>query len=148
MIDIDNKILKFINEHHVLTLATAVDNMPYCANCFYSYLKSENVFIFTSDDNTKHISDAKLNCNVAASIVLETNVIGKIRGLQITGKMFVPEGELMKSVSRKYLLRFPFAKLMNTKLWVLKPDFMKLTDNRLGFGTKLIWKDESKNQII
>jgi uncharacterized protein YhbP (UPF0306 family) len=27
-------------------------------------------------------------------------------------------------------------------LWSLAPDYIKMTDNRLGFGTKLIWKTE------
>ena len=35
---------------------------------------------------------------------------------------------------------FPIARLMpNLHLWTLRPDFIKMTDNRLGFGKKLIW---------
>ncbi len=42
--------------------------------------------------------------------------------------------------------RYPFAILMKTQLWVVDLDFIKLTDNRLGFGKKLIWKkDAAKN---
>ncbi len=142
MKNIDEKFINFIKKHHVLTLATSVNDIPYCANCFYAYSKKDNVFIFTSDNDTKHINDVRKNSNVAASIVLETNIVGKIRGLQINGIMYEPEGELLKSVNRKYMLKYPFAKLMKTKLWVLKPDFIKLTDNRLGFGTKLKWHTE------
>jgi uncharacterized protein YhbP (UPF0306 family) len=28
---------------------------------------------------------------------------------------------------------------MNTHLWVVKLTMIKMTDNRLGFGKKLIW---------
>jgi hypothetical protein len=28
-------------------------------------------------------------------------------------------------------------------LWSLTPDFIKMTDNRLGFGKKLIWLPEA-----
>jgi uncharacterized protein YhbP (UPF0306 family) len=142
MIDIDKKFKEFIAEHHVLTLATAVDNIPYVANCFYAYEPETNMFIFTSDDHTKHVQDALENNYVAVSIVLETSIVGKIQGLQMNGIMYAPVGELKKHVNIKYMLKYPFAAVMNTSLWVFEPDFMKLTDNRLGFGTKLNWFGE------
>ncbi len=135
----DKKIVKYIHKHHVLTLATSVENQPYCANCFYVYDETDNVFIFTTSETTKHGQDAIRNPKVAASIVLETSVVGKIQGLQITGTMIRPEGDLLSKYKRKYLFRYPFAQLMNPELWIISPDFYKYTDNRLGFGTKLIW---------
>jgi uncharacterized protein len=36
-------------------------------------------------------------------------------------------------------LRFPVAALMDTRLWIVRLTFIKMTDNRLGFGKKLIW---------
>jgi len=139
---IDSKVIEFINEHHVLTLATSRNNEPYCANCFYVYLEDENVFVFTSDLETKHIQDVELQNKVAASIVLETKMVGKIQGIQLTGILFMPENELKQKISKAYLKKYPFAVLMKTTLWVLEPDFLKFTDNRLGFGKKLIWKKE------
>jgi uncharacterized protein YhbP (UPF0306 family) len=138
----DQRIIDFINEHHVLTLATCLNNVPYCSNCFYIYLKDENVFVFTSDNDTKHAQDAVKNPSVAGSVVLETNTVGKIRGIQFNGTMFVPGNDLMKKSKKAYLKRFPMAVLMKTTLWALKPDFIKMTDNRLGFGKKLIYEVE------
>ena len=135
----DKKIIEFINEHHVLTLATSKNNQAYCANCFYTYLEHENAFVFTSDIDTKHAQDALAQNYVAASIVLETKTIGKIQGIQLTGTMFQPEAELKKKANKAYLKSFPYAALMKTNLWILKPGFMKMTHNRLGFGKKLIW---------
>ncbi len=136
----DKKITQFIQKHHVLTLATSDADTPWCANCFYAYSETENVFIFTSDDNTKHIKDAKKNMTVAGSVVLETSVVGKIQGIQFTGKMYLPEKDLKKKADKLYMKKYPFAKLMQTQLWILDLDFIKLTDNRLGFGKKLIWQ--------
>ncbi|NOZ36227.1 MAG: hypothetical protein GXO80_13135 [Chlorobi bacterium] len=138
----DKKITQFIQKHHVLTLATSYADTPWCANCFYVYSEDENAFIFTSDDETKHIQDVRKNNKVAGSVVLETSVVGKIQGIQFTGRMFLPESELKKKVNKVYMKKYPFAKLMNTQLWILELDFIKLTDNRLGFGKKLIWKKE------
>lgn len=136
----EKRIVEFINKHHVLTLATSVDNNPWCANCFYVYLEDENCFVFTSDDKTKHVRDVNTNSQVAGSVVLETNTVGKIRGIQFAGKMEIPKNELASKSKSAYLKRFPFAVLMKTSLWVVHLDYIKMTDNRLGFGKKLIWE--------
>ena len=141
MTALDKKIVAFIKKHHVLTLASSNNNNPYCANCFYSFLEEEKMLVFTSDSDTKHIKDILLQDYVAGSIVLETSIVGKIQGIQFTGKIFEPHDEILKIAKKSYLKRFPFAVLMNTKLWVVKLSFVKLTDNRLGFGKKLIWEE-------
>lgn len=143
MHEIDNRIVKFISKHHVLTLATSKNNIPYCANCFYVYYEEKNVLVFTTDHVTKHAQDATLQNTVAGSIVLETNVVGKIQGVQFQGKMYEPQEELLKKVKARYLKRFPVAMLMKTHLWVVELSFLKFTDNRLGFGKKLIWGKEA-----
>lgn len=138
----DKRIVEFIRKHHVLTLATVFDNKPWCANCFYSYLENENVLVFTSGNETRHIAEIKANSVVAASIVLETRVVGKIQGLQIEGEVYKPDGEFADTIKYNYLKRFPFAILMDTTLWALKIKYLKFTDNRLGFGKKIIWANE------
>lgn len=143
MLEIDKRIVTFIKKHHVLTLATCSGNKPWCANCFYVYLEDLNLFIFTSDNSTKHIQDVLEQDLVAGSIVLETSVIGKIRGIQLRGKMWKPDKRLLKKVKIAYLKKFPVAMLMKTNLWVLEPSLLKYTDNRLGFGKKLIWEKEN-----
>jgi len=142
----DQRIVEFIQKHHVLTLATSSNDIPYCANCFYVYDEEENRLIFTSDYETKHVKDVLKQDIVAGSIVLETNVIGKIQGVQFQGKMTEPKDKKLKKAKSKYLKRFPVAMLMKTTIWIVDLTFFKFTDNRLGFGKKLIWGEEqSKN---
>jgi uncharacterized protein YhbP (UPF0306 family) len=136
----ENRVVDFIRKHHVLTLATSVESNPWCANCFYVYLEDENCFVFTSDDATKHVQDVLINAKVAGSVVLETSVVGKIQGIQFCGFIEIPRGELAEKAKSSYLKRFPFAILMKTSLWVVKLNYIKMTDNRLGFGKKLIWE--------
>ena len=136
----EKRIVEFIKEHHVLTLATCSDNNPWCANCFYIYLEEENCFVFTSDNETKHVQDVLANTNVAGSVVLETYTVGKIQGIQFNGIMEKPEKPLASVSKKAYLKRFPFAVLMKTSLWVVRLNHIKMTDNRLGFGKKLIWE--------
>lgn len=138
----DNNFIDFISEHHVLTLATCVDSQPWCASCFYTYWEDENIFIFTSDKETRHASEALNNNKIAGSIVLETKTVGKIQGLQIEGTLDLADGDIKTKAKKKYLKTFPFAVLKQTDLWLLKPTFLKLTDNRLGFGKKLYWPSD------
>lgn len=140
-----SRISKFIQEHHVLTLATSRQNNPWCANCFYVWLDEHAGFVFTSDSNTKHIEDLKEGNQVAGSVVLETKTIGLIRGIQFTGELITPVEELKDESKKNYIKRFPYAALMNTELWFLKVNYIKMTDNRLGFGKKLIWERSSNN---
>jgi hypothetical protein len=138
--ELDKRIVDFLKKHHVLTLSTSVDNKPYSANCFYTYDEKENLLIFTSDKETKHIQDVMQNNFVSGSIVLETTFIGKIQGIQFNGNMFESVNENYKKHNIEYLKRFPFAVLNNTPLWHIELTFIKFTDNRLGFGKKLIWQ--------
>jgi uncharacterized protein len=137
---LDKKIIRFFEKHHVLTLASVVNDDPWCANCFYVYNSDVNSLIFTSDNDTKHIQYAVKNPKVAGSVVLETSVIGKIQGIQFSGILVKAKGNDLKTAKEKYLKRFPIATLMNTNLWILNLTYIKMTDNRLGFGKKLIWK--------
>jgi len=137
---VDKIIIEFLKKHHVLTLATSVNNEPWCANCFYSFIKDDMVLVFTSDSKTKHIQDILQNPNVAGSIVLETSVVGKIQGIQFTAIVTESTKDLTSKAHISYLKRFPFAVLANTSLWTVTLQTVKMTDNRLGFGNKLYWK--------
>ena len=136
---VDKRIVDFIKRHHVLTLATATgDGVPYCAACFYAYDKERNRLIFTSDDKTNHAQQMLQNANVAIGITLETRIVGKIQGVQICGKAERGSDE----DKRAYIKRFPYTALAPLNIWAVKPTFIKLTDNTLGFGKKLIWNSQ------
>ena len=132
----EKRITDFMARHHVLTLATATkEGVPYCVACFYAYDKSRNLIVFTSDDSTLHAQQMVENSSVAVAINLETRIVGKVQGIQICGTVRRGE-EADKSV---YIKRFPYAAVAPLNIWVVEPTFMKLTDNTLGFGKKLIW---------
>ncbi|MFI3321055.1 MAG: pyridoxamine 5'-phosphate oxidase family protein [Rikenellaceae bacterium] len=138
---IDIEITRFIKEHHVMTLATLNGDLPYCANLFYAYSSELQAFVFTSSSSTLHGQNMAANPKVAASIVLETKVVGKVRGLQICGESVLAENDDLERAKKSYLKRFPYAVFADLELWLLRPNFLKLTDNRMGFGKKIVWKD-------
>jgi uncharacterized protein len=136
---IDKRVIEFFRKHHVLTIATTVDNEPWCANCFYTYLEEDNALVFTTDADTRHGREFLKNPVVSGSVVLETMAVGKIQGIQFQGIVSEPSGELLSKAKWAYLKKFPPAVLMNTHLWVVELTLIKMTDNRLGFGKKLLW---------
>lgn len=140
---IDSRIIRFLKRHHVLTIATSAGDEPWCANCFYVYMEEENALVFTTDTDTRHGQEFIKNPQVAGSVVLETLIIGKIRGIQFQGIVSEPEGEMLNKAKSAYLKRFPVAMLMETHLWIVELTHIKMTDNRLGFGKKLIWSKEA-----
>lgn len=154
---LDPKIKTFLKKHHVMTLATSKDNVPWVAHCFYAFMEEEMVLVFTTDPETRHGQEMKENEQVSVGISWETKIVGQIRGAQITGRVMenaewrrengewrMQNAELrMKNAKRAYLKRFPYAILMKTTLWVLEIETIKYTDNRLGFGKKLHWGRES-----
>ena len=136
---IDKRIIDFIKRHHVLTLATtSSEGVPYCAACFYAYDKERNRLIFTSDDSTRHAQEMLENSKVAIGITLETRIVGKVQGAQICG--IAERGD--ESDRATYIKRFPFAAVAPLNIWAVTPTFIKLTDNTLGFGKKLIWNSQ------
>ena len=137
----NERIVRFLKKHHVLTLATAGEGGTlHCSNLFYAWLEEERAFVFTSSLDTKHAQDALRRPEVAASVVLETRVVGNVQGVQLRGVMFRPEDERLQKAKKRYLRRFPYAAVMDLELWLLEATWLKFTDNTLGFGKKLVWE--------
>ena len=170
----DPRITRFLRRHHVLTLSTCSERGSWTAHCFYAFMPDNQALVFTTDPETRHGREMLQNPNVSGGIMLETKVIGKIRGIQLTGRAFpisvvtrakagapslntvLPDDPPHPPASSPalapimgegegrtaYLKRFPFAIAVKLDLWMLPIDYIKMTDNRLGFGKKLEWVRE------
>lgn len=135
----DANILNFISTQKNLTLATSINNQPYCANCFYAFNKNDYSLIFKSSADTEHIKQLKENPFVGGTILPDISKVGNIQGIQfkgVYGLMTEKEIEEAKSI---YYSKFPFARAVSGEFWKIKVDWIKMTDNTLGFGKKLIW---------
>ena len=134
------KIEGFLNKHHVLTLATFNADEVSACSLFYAYAKEDVSFVVASSEDTAHIQNIKKNESVAGNIYLETKEIGKIQGVQFKGKFLECEDKRLKAL---YFKHFPYALALAPKLWQIKVSSFKMTDNRLGFGKKVIWQVSS-----
>ena len=130
------KISAFIVKHHVMSLATTnCESLSVCS-LFYVYDKNNLSFIVASSQDTLHVKHILQNSAVAGNILLETKRIGKIEGLQFRGNMTLLEDNALEKL---YFKAFPYALAMMPKLWQIKVNYFKLTDNKLGFGKKIIY---------
>jgi len=102
-------------------------------------MPAENLLVFTSEHRTRHVQSAGQNDKVAGAVALETKQVGLIRGVQFEGRIFEPSEELREKAKRAYLARFPYAILRPAPFWIIELHTIKFTDNRLGFGKKLLW---------
>lgn len=129
----DKKLISFLQDHHILTLATVdKEKKPYCCNCFYLFDEKTNSLIIASSTDTKHITHTLTCKSVAGSIYLDTKTIGLIQGVQFTAHI----EEANKEQSKAYFKAFPYALAMRPTLWQLQLEYLKFTDNTLGFGNK------------
>jgi uncharacterized protein YhbP (UPF0306 family) len=141
-VELHKRIKTLLRRHHLLSIATISDHGPWCASCFYAWDEENNTLVITTDPSTRHGSEFLANPSVAGTIALETWRVGRIRGIQFTGTISEPEGEALGRARRIYLKRFPYAALTDIHLWVIELNHIKLTDNRLGFGHKEVWRRE------
>ena len=132
------KINTFLQKHHVMSLATSEKKELSVCSLFYVFNLEKNSFVVASSDDTLHIKHIKKSPNVAGNILLETKTIGKIEGVQFRGAFKELQDKKLKKL---YFKAFPYARIMKPKLWQIKVDYFKMTDNRLGFANKIIWQE-------
>lgn len=132
-------MVKFIGEHHLLTLAASDGDDLWCSHAFYVYLEDENAFLITSEERTRHIRLSLKEGVVAGAIGLETKRVGEIRGIQFRASIEHCSDSIFGAYKLKYLKQYPYAIFKGGDLWLLKLTEAKYTDNRLGFGKKIKW---------
>ncbi|MDP3437228.1 MAG: hypothetical protein Q8S04_08290 [Bacteroidales bacterium] len=138
----DKRVIEFIEEHHLVTLTAGDGTDMWSWHAFYHFSPKEMLFVITSEDKTRHIQIFRRGASniVSGAIGLETETIGLIRGVQFRATMEQCEGPFLNNYRLSYLKRFPYAILKGGDLWLIKICELKFTDNRLGFGKKIIWK--------
>jgi len=136
------KIESFLHEHHVMTLATSDFKSMSACSLFYAYDESTQSFIVASADDTLHVKHSEINPSVAGNILLETKSVAKIQGVQLRGVFAPLDDERLK---KHYFKTFPYALALLPKLWRIRVDFFKMTDNRLGFAKKIVWEREARS---
>ncbi len=134
-----NRISSFLTNQTVLNLATSINNIPYCASCFYVYEEKNKFLAFKSKKDSRHILEAIRQKNVAGTILPDQHNPASIKGIQFQGILVFPDPEILSSIKGSYYRKFPYARAISGDIWIIELNFIKMTDNNLGFGKKLVW---------
>ncbi len=125
-----------------LTLATGgADGAPHAATVYFAAGPGGGLYFFSEPDS-QHIRDLQANPQAAAAIHPLVSGYLDIRGLQIRGVVqAVPPGEEWEAGWQAYQAKFPFVAglkelVAQNTLYVLRPGWIRLVDNRRGFGYK------------
>ena len=149
-----DRLQDFLRQHNTLTLATlGPAGEPQAAAVFYVTDDELNIF-FLSNPESRHGLNLSRQPRVAATIQADGQDWQEITGLQFEGTAVMIEGARDNArVTRLFAERFDFLRalrgdedegvpvalrgpLANSRFYVLRPAWIRLIDNRLGFGHK------------
>jgi len=125
-----------------MTLATAgADGTPHAAAVYFA-ADEQTCLYFFSEPGSQHSSDLQIRPQAAVTIQPLAASYQEIQGLQARGTARpVPPGEEWQRAFALFLAKFPFvahmqAVLEKNTLYAFTPGWLRLLDNRRGFGFK------------
>jgi len=146
---IRERLLAFLRAHRVLTVAVRDEQGdPHAAALFYVVDKNLRFYVVT-EPSTRHGMAMLAQKAVAGTVQRDEQEWHQIQGVQFHGPCRQLEGTERLKGWALYTARFPFvgsgnlvlsAALARTAMWVIEPEWMRLIDNRLGFGHKEEWR--------
>lgn len=143
-LDIPATMLDYLEQQHVLPLAVCVNQQVWAASVFYALDRRKGLLVFLTDPDTRHGMGAVRHPRVAGTVSDQSLDVASLQGLQLTGiATAVADAELCRELRAIYDRHFPFALGRLSVLWQLQLEYLKLTDNRRGFGHKTSWSRTS-----
>jgi len=145
--------LRDFEQVSTLTLATtSPQGRPHAAPVYFVALETNKAaaspawrLYFFSEPGSRHARDIAHCAQAAAALYPQCQGWRDIRGLQLRGAVYsVAPGAEWDQAWGAYRTKFPFvaqlkAVVARNTLYALIPDWMRLVDNRRGFGYKEEW---------
>ncbi|WP_162945010.1 pyridoxamine 5'-phosphate oxidase family protein [Flavisolibacter nicotianae] len=145
----NERITQFLQAQKVATVCCVdEENNPYCFNCFYAFDETRLLLYFKTSAATRHAHLLASNPTVAGTVQPDKLNTLAVRGIQFTGQVMDPDKPIAIDASASYHKRFPFAVAMNGDVLTIKLTAIKMTDNTLSFGKKLLWELEPAHPTL
>jgi uncharacterized protein len=146
------QLLNFLRKHQVVTVAVVEpDGTAHAAALFYAVDDELNLYVLTEPASRHGRAMARTGL-VAGTIQRDRQEWQKIQGVQFRGRCRRPSGAARERGWNLFAARFPFVRNAGTTLaqalgkmalWRIEPAWMRLIDNRRGFGHKEEWTRET-----
>lgn len=138
--DAKRHISDYLQSQHVLTLCANSANDLWCASCFYLFDSQSMTFLLMSDLQTRHAVLMVANPVICGTVVAQVEEVSQVQGVQFKGRIALLEGNDATSANQAYCQRFPIAKTHSAPIWCIEIGTLKMVNNQLGFGHKLVWQ--------
>ncbi len=134
------RIVQFILEQTCATIC-CVDEQgrPWCFSCFYAFNSSDGLIYFKSSPGSHHAHLLKINPVIAGTILPVKLSKLQVKGIQFDGVVLDASHPFNKKASVNYYKKYPVALAMQGEIMVIQINHIKMTDNTVGFGTKVTW---------
>jgi len=136
---VDTLIKDYINSQTIISLSVIKDESPYSFAVFYSYYAPTQTIVFKSSPSTMHAQCLLKNAAMSGCINSADTTVANLQGLQFTGNGGLLD-ETEKELISNYIAKFPFSVFKSGEYWKCQLNWVKFTNNKLGFGTKKIWE--------
>lgn len=133
-------IRKFLEKQKIMSLASTNADIPYCFIVLYVFDPLKNYCYFVSKVTSRHSKEIMVNSRVSGTIIKQETSILKLQGVQLTGTCRLLDGDEALHAESCFQKAYPISQWMKEKIWAVELNFVKMTDNTLGFSTKLIWE--------
>jgi uncharacterized protein YhbP (UPF0306 family) len=135
------QIAAFVAKQTVANIcSTNAAGEPYCFSCYYAFQKESALLFFKTDDASHHMQLLLQRPQLAGTIVPDKLNKLSVQGIQLKGELLpYSEGESLGAATA-YHKAYPFALAMPGKVYVIRLQWMKMTDSTLGFGKKVVWE--------
>jgi uncharacterized protein YhbP (UPF0306 family) len=137
-------VLGLLSETQTLTLSTLDrDGKPRATPLFFAYDHQVSLF-FLSDHDSQHCRNLEHEPSAAAAVYPSVSDWRELRGLQIKGLAFPLADPEREPALALYAARFPFIDSLadvvaRSRIYRLRPMWVRLIDNRRAFGYKREW---------
>lgn len=136
----DIRITEFINEQSCISISCVdAEAKPHVFACFYTFDAEEGFLYFKSNEDTLHAKILQVNSAVAGSILPNKLNPLKIKGIQLEGEYINTEAQNTRG-KKMYYKQHPYALASSGRIWCIKINSIKMTDNTLVFGEKIKWQ--------
>jgi uncharacterized protein YhbP (UPF0306 family) len=146
------QLLNFLRSHQVVTVAVAEpDGTAHAAALFYAVDDELNLYVLT-ESASRHGRAMARTGYVAGTIQRDKQKWQQIQGAQFHGRCRRLKGPARERGWNIFSARCPFVRnagmtlteaLGKTALWRIEPAWIRLIDNRRGFGHKEEWTRET-----
>ncbi len=116
----------------------------HCFCCYYAFDANTGMLYFKTGEQNQHMLWMQQYPQIAGTILPDKLNKLQVKGIQLNGVLLPVGDEAAKNASKRYHLKYPFSLALPGTVQTIRIDQLKMTDNSLGFGGRLVWERDAQ----